>query len=92
MLKSYPFGTTVRLNCTFKDFNNENIDPQIVRVIIYNYKYDLLETLTATKKAIGEYFLDYKTPNKSQTFYYEWYGEIDGMPSIIRSGFITKFM
>lgn len=91
-MKTYPTGTTVRLKCAFFDFNNEKVDPQLVRVLIYNYKYEVIEQLNATKESVGEYFLDYITTNKSQTFYYEWYGEINGQPSIKRDSFITKFM
>lgn len=91
-MNSYITGTTVRLHCTFKDFNDEKIDPQIVKVIIYDYKYNIIEELVAVKRDIGEYFVDYITPIKSKSLYYEWYGEIDGMPSIKRDGFTTKFI
>ncbi|MGD6876746.1 hypothetical protein [Bacillus infantis] len=91
-LKSYPAGTTVRLHCTFYDFDNEKVDPSLLKVLIRNYQQQIVEQLTPTKKITGEYYLDYITPNKPQTVYYEWYGEIDGLPSIKRDGFVTKFM
>lgn len=92
-LESYPAGTTVRLRCNFYDFDNiTKVDPSLLKVLIYNYKQEIVERLTPTKEETGKYYLDYITPNKAQTVYYEWYGEINGLPSIKRDGFTTKFM
>ncbi|MDS7057063.1 hypothetical protein NXG04_07175 [Klebsiella pneumoniae] len=91
----YQYGDTVRFECVFYNFEGEKIDPQLIKVIIYDQKYKELksEVLTsANKKDIGEYFYDYTTPKKEQKLYYEWYGEIDGTPSLRRGSFMTKFI
>ncbi|UUV46205.1 hypothetical protein [Bacillus phage vB_BanS-Thrax2] len=91
----YQYGDTVRFECVFYNFEGEKIDPQLIKVIIYDQKYKELksEVLTSVnKKDIGEYFYDYTTPKKEQKLYYEWYGEIDGTPSLRRGSFMTKFI
>ena len=94
-INSYQYGNTVRIDCSFYDFNNQKIDPDLVKVIVYNTRYEvLLEEIinTNNRKDIGEYFFDYVTENKKQTIYYEWYGEINGKPSLKRGEFTTKFV
>ena len=91
----YQYGNTVRLECDFFDYTELKIDPQMVKVIIYDAKYNILTSETlggANRRNIGEYFYDYTTPKKEQKLYYEWYGEIDGKPSLKRGSFITKFL
>lgn len=91
----YQYGNTVRLECDFFDYSGDKVDPQLVKVIIYDAKYNVLSTEIvggANKQNIGEYFYDYTTPKKEQKLYYEWYGEIDGKPSLKRGSFITKFL
>ncbi|PLR99661.1 hypothetical protein [Bacillus sp. T33-2] len=92
-MKSYPTGTTVTLRCTFKNEEGQSVDPTVVKLIIYNHKYEITETINVTtKKEVGEYYHRYVTPAKSQTIIYEWNGEIDGLPSVERNSFLTKFM
>jgi hypothetical protein len=94
-VNTYQYGNTVRLECEFLDFSGVKVDPQFVKVIIYDAKYNVISTETlggANKKNVGEYFYDYTTPLKEQKLYYEWYGEIDGKPSLKRGQFITRFV
>jgi len=94
-INTYPYGSTVRLQCSFFDFNGEKIDPTIVRIIIYTSRYEQLLSETvggANRTDIGVYHYDYTTEKKDQRLYYEWYGEIDGKPSLKRGSFMTKFM
>lgn len=89
----YQYGNTIRLECIFRDFDDKKIDPNLVKLIIYNSKYEIVfQTNTVVKKDIGEYFFDYTTENKEQKLFYEWYGEIDGKPSLSRGQFMTKFI
>ncbi|UUV45950.1 hypothetical protein [Bacillus phage vB_BanS-Thrax1] len=91
----YQYGDTVRFQCTFYNFEGEKIDPQMVKVVIYDQKYKIVAEHMITsenKKGVGEYFYDYTTPSKAQKLYYEWYGEIDGTPSLRRGSFMTKFI
>ena len=86
-------GSTARLSCKFTDFKGEFVDPEVVKLIIYNYKYKVLEEHTVSmKNELGEYVHNLITNEKPQTYIVEWYGEIDGYPSINREQFITKQM
>lgn len=94
-VNTYQYGNTVRFECDFFDFSGEKIDPQIVKLIVYNYKYQAVHTAilnTNNRQNIGEYYFDYTTELKEQKLYYEWYGEIDGKPSLKRGEFITRFI
>jgi len=92
-ISTYQYGNTVRFECTFYNFNNEKVNPDLVKVIVYNYKYEiLLEEIINSGINIGEYMYDYTTGDKSEKLYYEWYGEIDGNPSIKRKEFQTRFI
>lgn len=91
----YQYGDTIRFQCTFHDFSDVKTDPQIVKIIIYNYKYEIITSEViggANKTDVGDYFYDYTTEKKEQKLYYEWYGEFDGKPSLKRGSFMTKFI
>lgn len=88
----YQYGSTVRLECTFYNFENEIIDPSLVRVKVYDYKYNVILDEIGTKITTGKYLYDFVIPPKEQKLIYEWYGEIDGKPSIKRAEFIAKFV
>lgn len=90
----YQYGNTVRLECSFFDFNGDKVDPALVKVIIYDQKYNQLTSTTlgsANKLAVGDYFYDYTTDLKEQKLYYEWYGEVNGKPSLKRNSIVTQF-
>lgn len=94
-INTYQYGNTVRFEVKFYNFNGEPIDPNVIRVIIYNSKYQQLSSDSVgmnNRVNIGEYFYDYTTDKKEQKLYYEWYGEIDGKPSLKRGQFMTKFI
>lgn len=95
VINTYQYGNTIRFECDFFDFNGVKIDPQMIKLVIYNYKYQVLSTIvlnTNNRQNVGEYYYDYVTESKEQKLYYEWYGEIDGKPSLKRGEFITKFI
>lgn len=92
---TYQYGNTVRFDCLFFDFNGDKVNPDLVKIIIYNSRHEiLLEEImkTENQRSIGEYFYDYVTEDKKQTVYYEWYGEINGKPSLKRGQIATNFM
>jgi hypothetical protein len=94
-INTYQYGTTVRFEVSFYDLDNVPIEPDSVKIIIYNQKYEQIytEVLTTNNQVgIGNYFYDYVTPSKEQKLYYEWYGTINGKPSLKRGTFMTKFM
>jgi hypothetical protein len=88
----YQYGNTIRFECVFFNFNNEKVDPETVRIIIYDYRYNSIFESIGLKKGVGEYFYDYTTEEKEQKLYYEWYGEINGKPSLKRGEIMTKFI
>jgi len=89
----YQYGDTIRLECTFYDFSGEKVDPEYVNIIIYDSRYnELFKGEGLSKGSVGEYFYDYTTEKKEQRLYYEWYGMIDGKPSLKRGEFMTKFI
>jgi hypothetical protein len=96
MASYYQNGNTIRFSVDFFDFNDEPIEPQLVRFIIYSSRYEVLEEFTlgqANSPKLGSYFFDY-TPSKENKgqYYFEWYGEIDGMPTLKRDSFSLGFI
>lgn len=94
-VNTYQYGNTIRFEVKFYDFSGMPIDPTKIKVIVYDNKYKQIFTAnvnTNNRKNIGEYFYDYTTEMKEQKLYYEWYGEIDGKPSLKRGEFITRFI
>jgi hypothetical protein len=91
----YQYGNTIRFECNFFDFDDANVDPQLIKLIIYSNKYEIIhENIlgAGNKVGVGEYFFDYITTKEIQKYYYEWYGEINGTPSIKRGQFSTVFI
>lgn len=89
----YQYGNTVRFKCTFYDFDNNKIIPDIVKIIIYNHKYEVVhEVKIDDEDSDGAFIYEYITEKKRQRLYYEWYGEINGKPSLKRGEFITDFI
>ena len=94
-INTYQYGNTIRFECDFHDFNEQLIDPELIKIIIYNYKYEVIhEEIVGVnnKKDVGKYYYDYTTEMKEQKYFYEWYGEINGKPSLKRGEFRTKFV
>lgn len=94
-MNNYQTGNTIRLEGSFFDFDNALIDPDVVKLIIYDFRYKVLETilmLPENKVGIGKYTYDYVTNDNEQLHYYEWYGEINGKPNLKRGKFTTKFI
>lgn len=90
----YQYGTTVRFEAEFFNFEGSPTVPENVKLKIYDNKYTELSSengIPVTGMA-GKYFYDYITPKKEQRLYYEWYAEIEGKPSLKRGEFITKFL
>lgn len=90
-------GDTVRIKAKFTDFDGVNIDPDIVKLIIYNKNYTKLSeyVLTSANKIdTGIWYYDYTIPMEhiDRYFFYEFYGEIGGKPFINREGFKVEFV
>lgn len=88
-------GNTVRLSCSFYDFDGTLKDPNIVKIKFYGNNMNLINEFTNVQRVdIGKFYYDYiiENTNKNIRHYYEWYAEIDGVPSLKRSSFITRFI
>ncbi len=95
MSNRFQSGNTIRLSCVFRDFDNQITDPTLVRIIFYDYKYKIIEETSLSqqnKNLDGSYFYDYIIPEGHQKIFYEWYGEINGTPTIKREFFIVDFI
>lgn len=99
MSNSFLSGNTIRLKCTFCDFVGKEVDPDIVKIKLYDYRYKIIEehALTEAHKLLtGNYFFDFIIPNDihyfDKTIYYEFYGEIEGTPSLNRGSFKIQFI
>lgn len=97
MKNIYLTGSTIRFQCTFNDFNNQKIDPQLIKLLLYNEKFVKVNEFilnSLNKLDTGVYFYDYITSESDnyKKFYYEFYGEIGGKPSINRGEFSLRFI
>lgn len=93
-IKTYQFGNTIRFEAQFFDFDGMPVDPEMIRLKIYNSKYVVVHDEPAAKVQgiTGKYYYDYETEPKEQRLYYEWYAEIGGKPSLERDEFVTRFL
>lgn len=92
---TYQYGTTIRFEANFYDFDGNPMNPDIVKVVVYDQKYNQIFTQMLdvnNQTGVGQYFYDYVTDPKEQKLYYEWYGEINSKPTLKRGTFMTKFM
>jgi hypothetical protein len=95
-LNVFQAGNTIRLQCTFEDFDGNKINPTNVRIVFYDVKYNKLqESILSTGNRIstGVYVYNFRTSSEEEKRYvYEWYGEVNGLPSLKRSSFRTIFI
>lgn len=96
MAYTYETGNTIRLKGTFKNNAGDPTDPTVINLIIYDRFYRLLSQYplgSSNKVSTGVYFYDYTIPAgvQDQTYYYEFYGEITGIPALNRGKFLAKF-
>jgi hypothetical protein len=94
---SYQAGNTVRLHCTFTNFSGVPTDPSVIKVRVYDQKYNLIKDnilSSDNRDDVGVYFFDYTIPMDfvNQKIVYEWYGEIGGYPSLSRGKFKVIFI
>lgn len=85
----YQSGNTLRLECTFKGFDGNIIDPSLTKCRIYNYKKERIEEFELNK-AENKYQCHY-TPVATGTYYAEFYGEDLGRPILVRKKFEVSF-
>lgn len=88
----YFIGNTLRLEATFNDWDNQTLltDPTLIKLVIYDIRFTKLAEYVLSEQnrlSLGKYYYFY-TPSSVGTYYYEWYADIDGMPSLDRNQFI----
>ena len=88
----YLTGNTIKFSVIFKDWDEQNVDPSIIKFIIYDSEFKKINEFligSENKIDIGSYYVLY-IPEAEGYFYYEWYAEIDGYPSLERSAFTVR--
>lgn len=88
-------GNTVRFTCKFYGVNGMPTNPTTVRLTLYDYHYNqisVFDITEANRLDVGSYFYDYTTASEEKKYIFEWYGLIDGLPSIRRDTFTTFFL
>lgn len=92
-MQTFTTGDTQKLTAKFTDFDNTTlIDPDKVKVVIYDANFKVLDTYTgieANKTSTGNYFM-YYTPTVPGRYVVEWYGEKNNMPSVSRKWFSVE--
>jgi hypothetical protein len=96
-MEIYLTGNTVTLEAQFTDYEGNPIEVQMPKVIIYDYKYNIIKevTLMDSNKVVGQvgkYFYNYITEMKPMKLIYEIRGEVNGFPILDRKEFMTKFV
>lgn len=93
MVKQVLCGNTIRFEATFKNFNKELTDPDLVKFILYNENYGKIEEFSANKSSLGVFYYDHvvNLEDKGKAFIGEMYGEINGKPSLDREEFVVTF-
>ncbi|QHJ71629.1 hypothetical protein [Planococcus halotolerans] len=81
---------TVRLNVQFRDFNGNAINPESVKLVIYDKQELVVETITegVIDLSQGNYFYDYTADSD---FIYEFSGIYFGKPVVAREAVQVKF-
>lgn len=98
MMQQYLIGNTLRIVATFYDFDKKLTEPQLVIFKLYDHKYNKTEEIVLganNRISEGVYYYDHiinADVMQNMKFFYEFYGEIGGKPSLNRGSFSTKFI
>ena len=94
--RSFQSGNTIRMMCTFRDFDQALVDPDVVKVKLYDYRYQPVSDTVLGEQhrlGVGEYFYDYPIPSgPKERVHYEWYAEKDGTVALKRDTFLINFI
>lgn len=85
-MSHYQEGNTIKLTATFKDFDENPVDPDLVRLIIYDSSMNQLDQYPiaqGNRIDTGSFYYNF-VPRIDGIIFYEWYAEIDGLPSLKR--------
>lgn len=84
-------GDTVRLVANFMDFNGNAVSPENIELTIYDLEEEEIESINlddSNRKDVGVYFYDYVA---DQDVIFEFFGEVEGNPTVIRNSLQVKF-
>lgn len=87
----YQEGNTIKLKARFGDFEEEILAyPDEVHLKIYNSEWDIIKDYLVTDQEDGGFYIQYHVFDEVGTFYYEWLGLFNGMPSLERKKIVIK--
>lgn len=90
---AHRLGNTIRLRAIFQDWDGQPSDPDDVSVRIYSASRKLLRDVLLTSEnrlETGVWFYDHLAPGAG-TYIFEFWGLLDGSPSLNRSSFCVIF-
>lgn len=80
-------GETIKLIGKFHDFDGTLVDPETVKLILYNERQKQIQEIllnSANKESIGVYSYLYIVPFDMEYIYFAFEGDINGTPSLGR--------
>ncbi|ALX47854.1 hypothetical protein [Lentibacillus amyloliquefaciens] len=87
-------GDTVRLKCHFKSLNGQSVDPTNPTLTTYDTDQTQIEQINlddTNKEDVGVYFVDYQVPDDKQKIIFEFRGEHNSNPIVVRDSLEIKF-
>jgi hypothetical protein len=94
-IETYHIGDTVKLSVSFKDFDDEAVDPVGVTLNIYDsHKTKIItyETAALTHTGTGVYSYEYVIPDDYKEYIYEFVGTVGGKPLLDRKNFKAAWL
>lgn len=90
----YQKGNTVKFKGRFGDFEEVDrvINPDEVYLIIYNNEWEQVHKTSVTEIDQDGFYIAYHVFDKLGTFYYEWLGLFNGLPSLERKQINIKWI
>lgn len=88
-------GDTIRLKCHFKTFTGQSVDPVDVKLTMYDKDKNQIEQILlddTNKKNIGVYFYDYVPAPELSKFIFEFSGQYNNKPILVRDSVQVKFI
>lgn len=86
-------GDTVRLQCHFKTFEGQSVNPDNVTLTIYDVNENQIEQITDTNNSkLGVFSYDYEPASELDEFIFEFAGSVNNKPILSREKVTTKFI
>lgn len=86
-------GDSCRLKVKFKSFTGQPINPVDVKLIIYDNKKNIIETITdLVQEGTGQFYFDYIPAPELNEFIFEFVGSYNSKPILSRGKVEVKFI